>query len=192
MSASKLERATNIVGQILKLEKEIGSTVPARGSAKRLSKLVEIEGQWRARVTRGQRVAFAPVYGPSSGAGATVFGERWIEDSKWLTIQLETIRGSVFVVNVRKDEVELFRYVPGKWEGWFGIEPTGDTVTYEAVHFPRPGSTEVQELLKSPDAQLPPLRTGRGHEEDMRGRFFHTATRGRAWPGQPSQFPPAP
>lgn len=178
MIANKPERAALIVAQLLALDKEFGITVPGGANGRGLSRQIGHDPRWQAKITKGLRVTFAQVYAASGDKGRSVFGERRIIDRKWTMIELTANRRSVLVINLCGEEIQLFRYIPGAWESWFGVDNGGDAFPYEMLFFPRPGSEELQALLDSPDAQLPPAKLGPVEGDQLRNPSGRRRRRG--------------
>ncbi|MEA1015148.1 hypothetical protein [Sphingosinicella sp. LY1275] len=182
MNDMKLKRAAQIVARIFELDAERGTTVPARIHRGKLARLVEDRPEWSVWITKGYRMAFAPVYACHGKTGRTDFGQRQIEDRDWILIELEdSRRRPVFAASVRGDEVDLFRFIPGKWERSFGVDNDGDCVPFDKVEFPRPDSPELKTLLESPDARLPPQRTGPVADDKTHEALLRERARRKRW-----------
>jgi hypothetical protein len=155
MPSFKQERAYAIVAEILEQDKERGkidprTNLPARmiGDAQGLS----------ATLYRGHRFDVAPTYGPRT--------ERLtIPAPGWTAIRIYDRGNEMMAVNVKGSAVHIAFYIPGRWEGLFGVDWEGDFVRHAWGDPPIGVDLEGQNALRERDLKREPTR-GRPPEVD--------------------------
>lgn len=150
MLPSKLERAQLVISKVMDLDRTDGITIPGRlSTAVQTSRLIQIDHRWQAYVTPNHRVTLGLLTEKAAGT-------RYLRDSEWTLFDLRIMNVPRLTLNMRGSDIELFRYIPGKWEAWFDVDDR-DTISFDRfVYDPRAPEWEV--LQKSADFQLPPLR----------------------------------
>ena len=156
MSLSKLERAQIIISKIMDLDRTYGTTIPGKiSTAVQSTRLIQVDHRWRAFLTPNHRITIGLLTEKSAGT-------RYLKDPKCILFDLEIVNVPRLTLNMRGSEIELFRYIPGKWEAWFDVDDR-DTVSFDRFAYDS-RSPEWKALKKSADFQLPPLREGAGLE----------------------------
>lgn len=152
MLANKQARAELIISRILASDGKFGRIVPVADRTK-MGREISWDGRWKAKIIPDQRLVMGRVYNNR-------FGDRYVEDGGCRVFNLMASGKTLLQANLRGSEVTIYRYSPGAWEAWFGVDNGDDRTPFGPECFARPGSPEEKQFLQNIDADLAPARTG--------------------------------
>ena len=152
-TALKLPRVRTIIDHVFAATDSSSHNVTAWGENRYHSRTMikGAQGWWHADITEDQRITMGFLTENS-------VGERRLEAPGSRLFELVVRDNRLLAANLSGDQIDLHYFKPGVWEGTFGADPAGDTITFERWLFANPSNPDWQAFLRSDDAQLPPLR----------------------------------
>lgn len=161
MLANKQARAELIISRILASDAKFGRIMPVADRTK-MGREISWDGRWKARIMPELRLVMGRIYDDR-------FGDRYIEDAGCRVFELTGHGKKLLVANLRGAEVTVYRYLPGAWEAWFGVDNGDDRTPYGPESYYRPGTDEEKLFLRNVDADLAPARRGPARDGEAPG-----------------------